>query len=105
MIRSARNVAAAIAIAAALPCTAAPRALAGAASGAVPNPILRNDAGHFPAGQVQRTAPIVVRVSGGFDWAAAGVGAAAALALGLGAAGAGSVVRRGRSRPRVAQGA
>lgn len=53
------------------------------------HPVLRNDVAHFgTASEGQGTAdrpraPIVVRVEGGFDWAAAGVGAAGLLGLAL----------------------
>jgi len=80
-------------IAATLACCAAPLAHAGPPTNRS-NPILRNDMAHFPplpaAEPADRSAtPIVVRVSGGFDWPAAGVGAAAAfglVAVGLGSA-------------------
>jgi hypothetical protein len=68
------------------------------------NAILRNDIAHYGthrrlsapgASPVQRQlpAPIVVRVDGGFDWAAAGVGAAGALGLVLVAGSATSALR------------
>jgi len=47
------------------------------------NAILRNDIAHYgtPGRLSAPGAPIVVRVEGGFDWAAAGVGAAGGLGL------------------------
>ncbi len=68
------------------------------------NAILRNDIAHYgthrrlsapgaSAVQRQSPAPIVVRVDGGFDWAAAGVGAAGALGLVLVAGSAASALR------------
>jgi hypothetical protein len=64
------------------------------------NPILRNDIAHFgSSGQLSAPGtPIVVRVDGGFDWAAAGVGAAGGLGLVLVAGVATSALR---SRRRV----
>jgi hypothetical protein len=55
-----------------------------------PNPIALNDARHFPASGASglSRAPVIVRVSGGFDWADAAAGVVAGLGLtlvGLGA--------------------
>src|SRR6266508_2734809 len=63
---------------------------AGTSSPEYSNPILRNDISHYGT-QVETPSPaaIVVRVDGGFDWAAAGVGAAGGLGLAL-VAGAGT---------------
>jgi hypothetical protein len=57
------------------------------------NPILRNDAAHFQA-RDRQSAPIVVEVDGGFDWAAAAVGAAGGLGLALVGVGGASAIRR-----------
>jgi hypothetical protein len=66
-----------------------------------PNPILLNDIAHFGTPGRQLSAPgtpIVVRVDGGFDWAAAGVGAVGGLGFVLVAGVAASALR---SRRRV----
>jgi hypothetical protein len=49
------------------------------------NPILQNDIRHFGNSADGRNLgnPVVVRVEGGFDWAAAGVGAAGGVGLAL----------------------
>jgi hypothetical protein len=64
-----------------------------------PNPILLNDIRHFgnTTGLETPGAPIVVRVEGGFDWAAAGVGAVGGVGLVL-VAGVGVSALRGRRR-------
>jgi hypothetical protein len=77
----------------------------GTSSSERPNAILRNDIAHYgtrgglsaPGTSPvvhQPPAPIVVRVDGGFDWAAAGVGAAGGLGLVLVAGAATSALRR-----------
>jgi hypothetical protein len=60
------------------------------------NPILANDIRHFgnTTGLETPGTPIVVRVNGGFDWAAAGVGAAGCLGFVLVAGVATSALRR-----------
>ena len=56
------------------------RAHFGPAARQTTNPVLRNDKAHFPPRRIPTStdspAAVVVRVDGGFDWAAAGVGAA-----------------------------
>ena len=89
MASSFRFIAAPLVIAA----LAAPAMGSAAGSG---NPTLRNDETHFraPPPANGSSAPVVVEVDAGFDWAAAGVGAAGGLGLVLVAGGAVSVVRR-----------
>jgi hypothetical protein len=62
------------------------------------NPTLRNDIAHFGSSRQLSApgAPIVVRVDGGFDWAAAGIGAAGGLGLVLVAGVATSALRSRR---------
>jgi hypothetical protein len=77
------------------------------------NTILRNDIAHFgndsrrPAptaapAHVESPAPVVVRVSGGFDWISAGVGAAGGLGLVL-AIGVAASAMRARQRTHEAR--
>jgi hypothetical protein len=63
------------------------------------NPILQNDIRHFGSPNDTRHLgnPVVVRVDGGFDWAAAGVGAAGGVGLAL-VVGAGTFSLRRRQR-------
>jgi hypothetical protein len=67
-----------------------------------PNVNLRNDIAHSQNGarssarQSAPSAPIVVSVDGGFDWASAGVGAAGGFGLVVGLGGAASVIRARR---------
>ena len=69
-----------------------------------PNPILLNDIRHFgnTTGLETSGTPIVVRVGGGFDWAAAGVGGAGGLGFVL-VAGVAAAARRSRRRVGSAQ--
>ena len=69
-----------------------------------PNPILLNDIRHFgnTTGLETPGTPIVVRVYGGFDWAAAGVGAAGGVGFML-VAGVGASAVRSRRRVGPAQ--
>lgn len=69
-----------------------------------PNPILLNDIRHFgnTTGLETSGTPIVVRVGGGFDWAAAGVGGAGGVGLAL-VAGVAAAALRHRQRVDTAQ--
>jgi hypothetical protein len=68
------------------------------------NPILQNDIRHFGNSADGRNpgSPVVVRVDGGFDWAAAGVGAAGGVGLAL-VVGAGTFSLRRRQRADAAR--
>jgi hypothetical protein len=97
----------------AVPVTAAARSgrSVGTSSPEYSNAILRNDISHYgtqagpsvprtPPTQHQSPAAIVVRVDGGFDWAAAGVGAAGGIGLALVGGAAASAVRHASTSAR-----
>ncbi|MDX6513749.1 MAG: hypothetical protein QOE36_3253 [Gaiellaceae bacterium] len=71
-------------------------AAAGGGALSTSNPLLRNDAHHFPApaGPITSRAPVIVRVGGGFDWVDAAVGATVGFGLALVATGATVGLRR-----------
>ena len=108
MITSQSRVLRSIVVAAALAAVSAPAAGSAGSSGEPAttnpqesvNPTLRNDRAHFPQDSARSeqtggsSAPVVVRVDGGFDLAAAGVGAAGGLGLALALGGAAAALRR-----------